>query len=177
MTKTTLLSLSLLLVAACSGAEETAKPDDSIIQDDLVESDLSPPGDDGTLGSDAVMQGEWVEKPIAGAPAALFGPPESEAVFTVRCEGNVLGFDRAVLVDGGGQVDMALMAGGESRNVTAAALSGPLPRVTGTLPANDPFAEVLAGTNQTIAVSVDGGPAFTMPASPIMRGVVSNCGS
>lgn len=132
---------------------------------------------DGELGSDAVMQGEWISKQMAGAPAALFGEPDTEAAFSVRCAGNELVFSRSALVEGGGTVEMALMAGGETRRIDARAQEDPLPQVTGRLSAGDPFADILARTTEPIAVAVAGGSAYGMPASEAMRRVVANCRS
>lgn len=132
--------------------------------------------DDGKLGSDAVMEGEWFTKRMAGAPAALFGPPESEAAFTVRCAGRDLVFTRGVRIAEGGPVDMTLMAGGETRRIEATAKTDPLPSVTGRMEASDPFAQILGSTTQPIAIAVDNGPTFSMPSSAGMREVVSNCG-
>lgn len=135
----------------------------------------APMTGDGELGSDAVMQGQWTSKRMAGAPAALFGEPETEAAFSVRCDGETLVFARSALVEGGGAVDMALMAGGETRRIDATAQTDPLPQVTGRLPASDPFAGTLAQTSEPIAVSMADGAAYGMPASEALRRLVAEC--
>lgn len=152
-----------------------AQPDDT--GEDFV--DAGPPpgpqGDDGVLGSDAVMQGQWFSRQMAGNPAALFGPPQSEAGFSVRCAGDDLVFTRSALVEGGGEVEMELMAGGRTRTIAANAQVDPMPTVTGSLAASDSFAAVLAETTEPIAVAVAGGPSLRMPAHQYLREVVGNC--
>ncbi|WP_156320167.1 hypothetical protein [Croceibacterium atlanticum] len=132
----------------------------------------TPPEDE--LGSDAVMQGEWISKQLAGNPAVLFGPPGTEASFSVGCEDGELVFSRSVLVEPG-ETDMRLMAGGEIRTLDGTAQAEPLPRVTARLPAGDPFATILAGLDAPFAVSVAGGPSFRMPPSDAFRRVVADC--
>lgn len=133
------------------------------------------PGDDGTLGTDEVAQGQWYAKTERGIPMALFGPPQTEANFVVRCEGEQLVFVRGLPIEGE-QADMTLMAGGETRTVTARARPGPLPQTTARLPASDAFARVLARTTEPIAVAVGaGGEPYRMPSSAALRSVVSEC--
>lgn len=155
--------------------ETEASPDtDAGEATDVPSEETAPPADQ--LGSDRVMQGQWFAKTERGAPMALFGPPQTEAGFSVRCEGASLVFARGVNVEPG-PVEMRLMAGGETRTITAQARTDPLPQVTGRLPADDPFAATLAQAREPIAVQVGDGASFRMPAHETLREVVGNCRS
>lgn len=135
-----------------------------------------PSEEDGTLGSDRVMQGSWISKSMAGDPAALFGEAETEASFSVRCDEGQLVFTRTAALPAG-EASMALMAGGEVRTIGAQSTPDPLPTVTGRLPADDSFAAILAETADPIAVRVEDGPSLRMPSSAALREVVSTCRS
>lgn len=134
--------------------------------------DPAPSGDQ--LGSDEVMQGQWFAKTERGVPMALFGPPQTEANFLVRCEGDELVFSRSTPIDGD-QARMELRAGGETRTIIAQPTPGPLPQTTGRLPASDSFAAVLAQNTESIAVRVGDGPFFRMPSHERLRELVRNC--
>jgi hypothetical protein len=172
-----------LALSACADeapppeAPETEAPadaDGSTADDatDVSPDDAASPEDQ--LGSDEVMQGQWFAKTERGVPMALFGPPQTEANFLVRCEGDELVFIRSTPIDGN-EAEMELRAGGETRTITAQPSPGPLPQTTGSLPASDPFAAVLAQTTQPIAVRLDDGPFFRMPSHDHLREVVRNC--
>ena len=156
---------------------ETADPaaEEMMGADDPLAGDPDVAGADGTLGSDRTMQGKWTTKRMAGAPAALFGTPDTDASFSVRCEGGELVFARGAMAPEG-EIDMTLMAGGETKTLAAHSTPDPLPTVTGRLPADDGFAATLAQARHPIAVRIgDRDTTFRMPASAALRGVVSDC--
>jgi hypothetical protein len=179
----TLAAAVAVALSACADeapppkAQETEAPvvTDNGTADDATDAppdDAAPPEDQ--LGSDEVMQGQWFAKTERGAPMALFGPPQTEANFLVRCEGDELVFTRSTPIDGN-EAEMELRAGGKTRTITTQPSPGPLPQTTGRLPASDPFAAVLAQTTQPIAVRLDEGPFFRMPSHDRLREVVRNC--
>lgn len=172
-----------LALSAC--ADEASPPEppetETPVDDDAGTGDGATGGssDDAArpedqLGSDQVMQGQWFAKTERGVPMALFGPPQTEANFVVRCEGDELVFTRSKPIDGD-QAEMELRAGGESRTISARPNPGPLAQTTGRLPASDPFAAVLAQTTQPIALRLDEGPFFRMPSHDHLRQVVRKC--
>lgn len=133
------------------------------------------PTDDGTLGSDRVVLGSWTSKTERGTPVALFGQADTDAAFSVRCEGDTLIFSRSGLLPAS-EAAMRIMAGGETRRLAARIQGEQLPQVTARLPAADSFAGTLARTNEPIAVAIgDGGEAYRMPSSAALRGVVAGC--
>lgn len=179
-----LISIFAVALVACGDtepAEEASRKAatvDPVPAGPLADSPVPPsptPPDDGTLGSDRVAQGSWSGKTERGVPMALFGQPQTEAAFSVRCEDDTLVFGRSAIVTEG-EAAMRLMAGGTTRRLAARAQEDPLPQVTASLPASDPFAGTLARTTEPIAVAIgDGGETFRMPSSPVLRGVVADC--
>lgn len=130
--------------------------------------------DNGSLGSDKVIQGEWFTRTIAGNPAALFGPSEAEASFSVRCDAGDLVFSRSV-EEPAGPVTMSVMAGGEARSINAMSEHDPKPSVAGRLSAQDDFAAILIENEKPIAVRVAGGETFQMPAGDALRKIADDC--
>lgn len=189
MRLTTCAVLCTLVAAGCSGSEPVpedsgengAAPaasvhDSSPDIDKLASPILMPPSPPAKeeLGPDRAMAGRWFGKEIAGRPAALFGPPETEAQFTIRCAGEYLVLSRGIAMREG-PVSMALMAGGKQRTVKAQAHEEPRPDIEGRLPADDEFSAILAETSNPVAVRIEDGPALRMPASDVMRDVVRQC--
>ena len=176
----------LTALAACGGAEEEVATDVETGAEYDSSSGAPVPGqaeadsstdDDGELGSDRAMQGRWFADRMAGMDAALFGPPESDARFSVRCDeaaGELIltRSERART----GSVEMRLMAEGVSRTIRATSTPEPVPTVTGRLAANDRFTALLAGTDDPIAVVIGDGAPYRMPAAEALRDVVAGCG-
>jgi hypothetical protein len=165
----------IVLAAALAGCGDTESAEEVREDAATVEpvrvpvADATPaasptPTDDGTLGSDRVVLGSWTSKNERGTPIALFGQPDTDAAFSVRCEEDTLIFARSALLPAS-EAAMRIMAGVEQ-----------LPQVTARLPAADSFAGTLARTSEPIAVAIgDGGEAYRMPSSPALRGVVAGC--
>lgn len=191
------VAVAALTMSACADADGDAAADETIADEETADAgsttnpateemmDATDPlagdpeaeGDDGTLGSDRVMQGEWSTKQMAGAPAALFGEPETDARFSVRCEDGELVFVRGAM-EPAGAIDMTLMAGGETKTISATSTPDPMSTISGRLSADDAFAGILAEAREPIAVRIgDRDTTFRMPASAALRGVVSDCRS
>lgn len=171
--------VALAALTACGDAEPAAGVgEESALVEPVPERIDEPapaPTDDGTLGSDRVVQGSWTAKTEGGVPMALFGEANTEAAFSVRCEGDTLVFARSALVPAAG-ASMRLMADGTTHRMNARAEEDPLPQVTARMPAADPFALTLARNTSPIAVAVgDGGETYPMPSSPALRGVIADC--
>lgn len=174
-----------LAVAACGGGTEApAETDQTAMTEGTDEPTLAERDTDTLDGSAAGPDGmEWTSKPIDGDPAMLFGPPQAEAVFTVRC----------VSTDGSlamlGLTWMAKAEAGEGQMVTLrqGSLTGTLEMtgkagemsphgyLTGETPAEGPIATVLAGVAAPIEVSIEDGSTLTMPANADLRALIGNC--
>lgn len=193
MRLTILCTASAFALAACAESDPVPPPRDEdapsrIPGEHVKMPDFEPIGSSGSkgkesasstdndrsLGSDGVMQGEWSTKAMAGDPAALFGTPETEASFSVRCNAGDLVFSRSAQ-EPAGPMTMSVMAGGETRSINALSKPDPIPSVTGRLPAQDDFAAILLENEKPIAVRIAGGEPFRMPASDALREIVNDC--
>jgi hypothetical protein len=175
-----------LALAACAESEpvDEARPTPvpSVALPEDVGRPVVPPATTGAVaedgdespGSGVLAEGEWFAKTERDVPMAMFGPPDGEALFSVHCENSRLVFTRSGIPEGRAR-RMALIAGGDTRRIDATAVHEPLPRVTASLHASDPFAETLASVTQPIAVRIDGGPALRIPAHEHFRAVAANC--
>lgn len=118
----------------------------------------------------------WISKTVAGGPAALYGPADTEALFSIRCDPGAeqLVLTRSMRVMDEAVIDMVIDVGGESRAVTAIARQDPLPQVIGRLNATDALAADLLRAKAGFAVVVNG-VRLDLPASPAVREVVDRC--
>jgi hypothetical protein len=129
---------------------------------------------DEALAAGGVMGGQWFASKVEGDPAALFGLPETEAEFVVRCAGDELVFSRGIRMRDG-PASMTLMAAGKFRTIEATSSADPLPDITGRLEATDEFVTVLAETEDPIMVRIEDGPSLRMPPSRHLRDVIAGC--
>jgi hypothetical protein len=170
-----------LALAACGdadrGDETTLAENDPIAAGDGATPPAPPQGarddTDPAMGPTAAPGG-WTTKTMAGAPAALFGPPDSEAAFSVRCEDGTLVLSRSVLLPEG-EASMTVAAGGETRTLAASSSPDPMPSVTARLPGADPFIGQLADATGAISVTVGGERTLEVPSAPAFRQVVGGC--
>lgn len=171
-----------LLLAACGDSEPVDEAEPATVPPDAVPPDIrssdtttaAEAGPGGTAAPDPVAEGQWFASHLSGAPAAMFGPPGSEASFSVRCEGDELVFARAVRLPQG-SASMRLTVDGVSRTIPAESAPEPLPLATGRLDAGSAFAALLGETTRPIAVTVEGGPSLRVPADPALLDVVNDC--
>lgn len=177
-----------LLVAGCGNETEQARQPDpapdrlagagaapsSVSEPSPVATGSPSPAPAERRGSDRVMQGDWMSKTMAGDPAALFGEPQTEAAFSIRCAGGELVLTRSLRHDPG-PVTMEIMAAGETRAIEAISSPDPMPTVTGRLDASGDFAAKLMTSREPIAVRVADGASFRMPASEEVRRLVRAC--
>ena len=176
-----------LALAACAESEPVDETEPTPVPSEALPADVARPaelrGDTGAAGvrggtdagSGQLAEGQWFAKTERGVPMAMFGPPQSEALFSIRCEESELVVARGVTTEDD-TVTMDLTAGGETRTIVATARQDPLPRVTGSLLENDPFADMLASVAQPITVRVGDGPSLRIPAHEHLRQVAANCG-
>lgn len=171
-----ILIASLMLVS-CGEYESVKEVDSSAIAPDDISpdvSDASAPAEVEAPTGDGASESRWTARTMFGGPAVLFGPPQGESLFLVRCEDTDLVFIRSARLPAG-SVSMALEAGGQSRALRAQSWSRPTPQVAARLHVGDPFAEHLARTNESLEVSVEGAPDLRMPSNPALRKLVADC--
>ena len=177
-------SLATILIgaaalAACGDFESVDDVDASAIAPDDISPDVADvpaPAEAEPSPGDRAAEARWTARTMVGGAAALFGPPQGEALFMVRCEDPDLVFIRAARLPAG-SVAMQLEAGGEIRTLRAQSWSRPAPQVAGRLRVGDPFADHLARSGEPLEVSVEGTPVLRMPSDPALRKVLTDCGA
>lgn len=181
----------LCALTACGGGEhETgdevdAMPDETATLQPAAEPETPaarqatlPVGDvgpDPEMLSGELTGGEWFYK--EEGPMALFGPPNTEALFGLRC---VAG-DREVVIQRSGTLpeenslaEIALYTNEGNRQYIAQASDGPLPMLEAHLTAQDMFLDDLAHADR-LTVTVTGGEPLKMPGDAAIGRLVKGC--
>jgi hypothetical protein len=169
--------IGALAVASCGEHESVREMDASAIAPDDVSPDVPDapaPVEAESTPADAVPESRWVARTMVSGPAVLFGPPQGDSPFLVRCEDTDLVFIRSARLPAG-SVSMQLEAGGESRTLRAQSWPRPTPQVASRLHVGDPFAEHLARTTAPLEVNVEGTSGLSMPSDPVLRKLVADC--
>lgn len=119
--------------------------------------------------------GDWFYQPTATGGTARFGPPQSEARFSMTCDRNT----RTVsLIRAGSSpvaVQMRIRAETGDRLLDAIPMGGQMPALVARLAANDPFLDAIAFSQGRFAVEVQGLEALYLPAWPEISRVIEDC--
>lgn len=180
--RSALLAATMLALAACSSGEDTA--DETIVPD---EAETSAPAFDPTVDSES-EEGEdgrrWYYK--SESQSALYGPPDSEGMLTLRCDspdegdkrvlfnwfapGATAGEARILEVRSGGELFRADVEGVETELGTGAMWRATLD------PAGDE-AGLLLDTPDPISIRLDDGADYEIrvPTAEQMRQVIRDC--
>ncbi|PIW55010.1 MAG: hypothetical protein COW16_08325 [Sphingomonadales bacterium CG12_big_fil_rev_8_21_14_0_65_65_10] len=172
----------MLALAACSSGEDTA--DETIVPD---EAETSAPAFDPTVDSES-EEGEdgrrWYYK--SESQSALYGPPDSEGMLTLRCDspdegdkrvlfnwfapGATAGEARILEVRSGGELFRADVEGVETELGTGAMWRATLD------PAGDE-AGLLLDTPDPLSIRLDDGADYEIrvPTAEQMRQVIRDC--
>lgn len=194
------MALASASLAACgesaapradTSAQVAAQPDAPEDQPLLEETGLArdtaqnttpaPPGyaaSAGTMAPDAdldtlaLSDGEWFMK----ENKALFGPPESEALFTLACEpgSGEISMTRSIALEHGESVRLGLHtdttnAAGDWRDA-----GDVMPIAVASLPASDPVFSSISDAER-FAVTADGSPMLVLPVTNGVRATLEAC--
>lgn len=117
--------------------------------------------------------GSWVYSGQGGTSQALFGPPNSEAAFIVRCEPS-----RQITLSREGTPSspaMTIRTTSDARTFPATVRTQPLAYASVTLSANDRFLDAMAFSRGRFTVEMPGLPMLVLPAWPEPARVVEDC--
>lgn len=118
--------------------------------------------------------GDWTYRETRNGTAALYGPPNSEAIFAMRCNA-----DRTITLsrtgEANGAVPMRILTETATRTLNAQAVAGELPRVEVSLNANDPLLDAMAFSKGRFAVETSGMPTLYIPSWPEVTRVIEDC--
>lgn len=168
-----LILAPILALAACA---ESRPPDPTPTEDggaynmvDPVTVDVGP--------EPAPVEGQWTSRTVAGRPALLFGPVNSEALFTMRCgEGDGLVLTRSGVVPVGGLAMMVVAVdGANARYAVRADEESALPMLVARVPAADNFLAALRGDPGEMRVRIGDAEPLVLPPDPRIGELVRSC--
>jgi hypothetical protein len=167
-----LVLVSFLALAACAKSEEASLvPPQEDEGYNMVEPVTSP-----VVAGGELALGEWARSLQEEQPALTFGPPSTEPLFSLRCDGREgLLLQRHGVIAQPGLNMMLVQAGTEPRRLTVNPVEGPLPLLRGAVQAEAELTGELASAQDRITVRVGNGEPLIMPASPMIGEFVRSC--
>lgn len=172
------LLLSIAITVGCVPQRETPAPAPQPQQRPVTPAPRPAPPPPPPAAADwrdlPLTPGSWFYRDEGTASAAVFGPPNSEASFIVRCDraARQVTLSREGATNGG---NMTIRTSAGARNLLVSARTDPLPYVSGNLPANDRFLDSIAFSRGRFTVEVPGTPMLVLPAWAEPSRVVEDC--
>ena len=193
------IAVSLAVMSACSQEAAPAPEDEVEVSDEAVEtradphaatsgaekegaesarlqgaaSDAATMGPDGKLGDMALTEGEWFLKD----GEALFGPPESEATFSIGCDtasGEVMMTRSIHLEPGQETLPLGLYTETESAEGDWRDAGDVMPLGMATLPASSDIFDAIREADR-FAVGAAGEPLLVLPVTEGLRQILAAC--
>ena len=176
-----LLIIAAAALAACAESEQVTETTEEI------EANISTPGGaadlneaDSAIATGQIAQGEprWFTRTTVEGPWAGYGPPTSEAAFSVRCEAERLIFNTTEMPPSGpGQTEMQLAAAGFSETLTAQATEEGLPHTEASVPVSTEWLGQLESASGDLTVTVGESDPLTVPIGQPLTSLISDCRS
>lgn len=177
-----LLPLSLTaLIAACGNGDDNTTLENAReaeartdAESTIVDAPVNIAVDDSLLSGE-YSEGEWVYK--AGDPAALYGPPSTDAIFSLWCdtEANELIVQRAAEIRDTRTAEMNILTSSESRKYYVQSTDGPMPLVTTGISLEDMFVDDIAQAARIAVSGPDGSEDLRLPGGPEVNRLVEAC--
>ena len=120
--------------------------------------------------------GSWYYRDTPTGGVVMFGEPETEPWFSVRCDGEMVHFDHAGGADMEGTVQMTIYTSLGNTHIDASPVGTELPLLRASLPAGDSWVIRLADATGTIAVALEEGAPLVMPHSEHLSRLLRECG-
>lgn len=120
-----------------------------------------------------LTQGDWHYRNEGGASQALYGPPNSEALFIVRCEAS-----RQVTLSKAGTPSspaLTIRTTSDAKTFPATVRTEPLAYASTSLAANDRFLDAIAFSRGRFTVEMPGTPMLVLPTWPAPARVIEDC--
>lgn len=121
---------------------------------------------------------QWFERRDPDGDWAGYGPPFSEAAFSLRCEraaGRLVFNTTEMPRSGPGETVMHLKADGFDQSIDAIANEDGLPNTDAAVPADAPWLAQLLAASGTLTVRVGGGDPLDVPISEPFRALIRDC--
>ena len=178
-----LMLIGAAALAACASGEEAnlssiegnADQTAQALADDVTGGGANNAASQPAPGSPS----QWFERTSEGEQWAGYGPPFSEAVFSVRCErggGRLIFTTTEIPRSGPGSTTMQLSAAGVDESLAAEASEEGLPNTEASVSADADWLNRLESASGDLRVRVGGGDPLVIPTSDQLRSVVRDCG-
>ena len=178
-----LIYIAAIAVAACASGEEanlSSLEGNEAETAQALADDVTGASDTNNTASEPAVGGpsQWFQRTNQGNAWAGYGPPFSEAVFSVRCEGEQLIFSTTEMPRAGpGTTTLLLSAPGVEQTLPAEASEQGLPNTEAAVPADAGWLNGLASASGDLTVRVgDGGPILVPIADPLTS-LIRDCRS
>lgn len=163
---------SLILAAGCADSEP---PDSTPIEDggpyNMIDPVAAPLADEAEPAI-----GQWIRSMQEERPALQFGPPNTEPLFSIRCDDrDGLILQRHGVVQTGSAQMMTLTMAGSSQQLAVNPVAGPLPVLRAAVQPTDPLIENLRNAEQPIRIEIGDEPPLILPASSAIGEFVEEC--
>lgn len=165
--------VALAVLAACADSEPpNAAPLDEDGSYNIVDPVTAPLADDAEPAI-----GQWIRSMQEERPVLQFGPPNTEPLFSIRCDDrDGILLQRHGVVQTGSTQMMTLTTGGASQELAVNSVSGPLPVLRAAVQPTDPLIERLGTASQPIRIEIGEEPPLILPTSPMIGEFVGSCG-
>jgi hypothetical protein len=167
------LLVGLIMVAACVPRRHPPPPAPAPPVQQPRPAPLPPPPPPRADWRDLPLTpGTWIYRP-GETSQALYGAPNSEAQFAVRCDrarGQV-----SLWREGRAAGTMTVRTTGQSRTLPMSVQAEPLQYVWAALPANDRFLDEIVFSRGRFTVEVPGLPMLVLPAWAEPARVIEDC--
>lgn len=123
----------------------------------------------------AKSPGNWSYRNDANGSVALFGEPQTDARFSMRCDRSASSITLMRAADASGPIQMRISTETADRTFNAQPTRGQLPYVSASLSARDPILDAMALTKGRFAVEMQGVQTLYLPAWAEVTRVIEDC--
>ena len=120
-------------------------------------------------------KGDWSYRSAPGGSVALYGEPQSDARFSIRCDVST----RSITLNRAGSaaspVPMRILTETAERTLNAQPTGGELPTITVSVQPRDPILDAMALTKGRFAVETSGMKTLYLPAWAEVTRVIEDC--
>lgn len=176
-----LLIIAVAALAACARTEPVEESSEELDAQALAAEEAASQARTAAASQEeapaAASGNQWFTRTAAGSPWAGYGPPNSEAAFSVRCEGERLVFNTTEMPPSGpGDTQIEISADGFSQELSAEASEQGLPNTEASVPADAEWLSQLTSASGSLAVTVGGSDPLTVPIADPMVALIRDCG-
>ncbi len=163
---------AILALAACARSEEA----NLVAVDENASYNVADQVSTQVIDENAPSLGEWTLSMQAEKPALQFGAPQTEPLFSLRCDtGGGLILQRHGIKSAGKMEMMNIEIDATARRLAVEAVEGPLPLLTAAVRPNSDLIGALRDAKSPIIVRLGDGPPLVMPPSPTIGSFIQSC--